>query len=294
MEKRHKKNRKHAVFRYIRKNLTVILMIIMVLITVGTFAWFSVSNNPRVQNLALVADHAGNLMIADDIGNSPGEYSDVLNLAEAEGDDYMASVRLSPVTTMDGVTFYAPVYDANNMVSDVKKIEEHSELINSYIYEKTFYLKASSGDGSTGGETEYEVALVGPGNGSEIGSYILREKAEGDTAAYAIRISFTVNGSTYIYEPNCDTSNDKKDTAAHSVDNTYGKYTTHQQESTGKFVGSTTGNSAVLFTLKENVDTLVTMRVWMEGTDDDCANSVGATMVKGQIQFISNEVANTN
>ena len=73
MEKRHKKNRKHAVFRYIRKNLTVILMIIMVLITVGTFAWFSVSNNPRVQNLALVADHEGNLMIADDKGSVPAD-----------------------------------------------------------------------------------------------------------------------------------------------------------------------------------------------------------------------------
>ena len=108
MEKRHKKNRKHAVFRYIRKNLTVILMIIMVLITVGTFAWFSVSNNPRVQNLALVADHEGNLMIADDTGSGPGEYSDVLDLEEATGYDYMLKVRLSPVTTKDGKTFWSP------------------------------------------------------------------------------------------------------------------------------------------------------------------------------------------
>ena len=292
MNKKNKKNKKHAVFRYIRKNLTVILLIIMVLVTVGTFAWFSVSNNPRVQNLALVADHAGNLMIADDIGGSPGTYGDALNLAEATNSDYMKSVRLSPVTTNDGAKFYAPVYDANNIVNSVTEIKDHDELVNSYIYEKTFYLKASSGDGSTGSGTTYEVALVGPGNGGDMGSYILRDGTEGDTAAYAVRISFEVNGSTYVYEPNCEVHNTDTDTAAHSVDGSYAKYTAFQQNSSGVFLDPGTGNSKVLFTIEENVDTLVTMRVWMEGTDDDCANSVGAPMVKGQIQFISNEVTN--
>lgn len=294
MKKNNKKNKKHAVFRYIRKNLTVILLIIMVLITVGTFAWFSVSNNPRVQNLALVADHAGNLQIADDLGTGPGTYGDVLDLSSATDSDYMKSVRLSPVTSNDGATFYAPVYDANNIVNSVTEITDANELKNSYIYEKTFYLKASSGDGSTGSGTTYEVALVGPGNGGDMGSYILRDGTEGDTAAYAVRISFTVNGSTYVYEPNCDVHNTETDTATHSVDSTYGKYTVYQQNSSGVFLDPGTGNSKVLFTIQENVDTKVTMRVWMEGTDDDCANSVGATMVKGQIQFISNEVAITN
>ncbi|MBQ4521464.1 MAG: hypothetical protein IJA10_00720 [Lachnospiraceae bacterium] len=288
-----KKSKKHAVFRYIRKNLTVILLIMMVLITVGTFAWFSVSNSPRVQNLALVADHAGNLQIADDLGTGPGTYGDVLDLATAEGADYMESVRLSPVTTTDGATFYAPNYDSANTVSSVTEITDHSELINTYIYEKSFYLKASSGDGSTGSGTSYEVALVGPGNGVDIGSYILRDGTDGsDTAAYAVRISFTVNGNTYIYEPNCEVHNTDTDTATHAVDSTYGKYSAFQQNSSGVFLDPGTGNSKVLFTIQENVDTKVTMRVWLEGTDDDCANSVGATMIKGQIQFISNEVTN--
>ena len=143
MTKKTKKNKKHAVFRYIRKNLTIILMILMSLITVGTFAWFSVSNSPRVQNLALVADHEGNLMIADDVNGTPGTYSDVLDLTQATGYDYMQSVRLSPVTTANGKEFYSPNYDAaTNTVGSVSLINDHSTLINSYIYEKTFYLKA--------------------------------------------------------------------------------------------------------------------------------------------------------
>ena len=176
----------------------------------------------------------------------------------------------------------------------MEKITDATELRTSYIYEKTFYLKASSGDGTTGSGTEYEIALVGAGNGGDMGSYILRDGTEGDTAANAVRISFTVDGSTYVYEPNCDVHNTNTDDVAHAADNQYGQYSSVKQNSTGVFENSTTGNSPVLFKIKENVDTLVTMRVWMEGTDDDCANSVGATMVKGQIQFISNEVTTTN
>ena len=303
MEKRHKKNRKHAVFRYIRKNLTVILMIIMVLITVGTFAWFSVSNNPRVQNLALVADHEGNLMIADDTGSGPGEYSDVLDLKEATGYDYMQKVRLSPVTTPDGKNFYSPNYDSStNTVGSVTKIENHDVLINSYIYEKTFYLKASSGDGATGSGSTYDIALAGAGGGTT-GTYIIKDDtATGDTSAYAVRISFTLtdatgNEVTKIYEPNCDIHNVGTDMAEDGVKGTngYGTYTAVQQNSNGTFTNTGTGtDSEVLFTISENTDVKVTMRVWLEGTDEDCANSIGATLLQGQIQFSSSEVVNTN
>lgn len=306
MEKRHKKNRKHAVFRYIRKNLTVILMIIMVLITVGTFAWFSVSNNPRVQNLALVADHEGNLMIADDLGNGPGTYSDVLDLTKATDYDYMQSVRLSPVTTADGKDFFAPVYDAStNRVDSVNPITDHNTLINSYIYEKTFYLKASSGDSTTGSGSTYNIALAGTGSGN-MGTYILKDAeagADSDTSAYAVRISFTLTDATgtevtKIYEPNYNVNNTSTDMAIDGVKGTgsgYGTYTTIRQSSDGTFADIGTGtDSVVLFTINENTDVKVTMRVWLEGTDVDCANSIGATLLTGQIQFSSSEVVSTN
>ena len=300
-----KKNKKHAVFRYIRKNLTVILMILMVLVTVGTFAWFSVSNSPRVQNLALVADHEGNLMIADDVNGTPGTYSDVLDLKQATGYDYMQSVRLSPVTTANGKEFYSPNYDAaTNTVGSVSLINDHSTLINSYIYEKTFYLKASSGDGTSTSGTTYNVALAGGGSGGS-GTYILKDTsaaAESDSSAYATRISFTVtdaSGSevTKIYEPNYDVNNNSDDMAVDGVkgNNGYGTYTTIQQKSDGTFVTTGTGtDSEILFTIPDNTDVKVTMRVWLEGTDEDCANSIGATLLTGQIQFSSSEVTGNN
>lgn len=303
MKKINNKNKKHAVFRYIRKNVTVILSIIMVLITVGTFAWFSVSDHPRVQNLALVADHEGVLMIADDVNGTPGTYGDVLDLTTATGFDYMKSVRLSPVTTADGKEFYSPNYDVfTNRVDSVNLISDHTELIHSYIYEKTFYLKAISGDNDIGTGSTYDVALSGMGSGNT-GTYMLKDTAaaaDSDSSAYAIRIGFTltdVNGSvvTKIYEPNYNVHNSSDDMAIDGVKGTsgYGTYTTIKQNSDGTFVTTGTGSdSEVLFTIPENTDVKVTMRVWIEGTDEDCANSIGATLLTGQIQFSSDEVVN--
>ena len=226
-------------------------------------------------------------------------------MEEATGYDYMQKVRLSPVTTPDGKNFYSPNYDSStNRVDSVEPITDHEELIHSYIYEKTFYLKASSGDGATATGTTYDVALAGPGTGSGAsGSYILKGgEADSDTSAYAVRISFTLtdasgNEVTKIYEPNCDIHNEGTDMAEDGVKGTngYGTYTVVQQNSNGTFTNTGTGtDSEVLFTISENTDVKVTMRVWLEGTDQDCANSIGATLLQGQIQFSSNEVVNTN
>lgn len=45
-----------------------------------------------------------------------------------------------------------------------------------------------------------------------------------------------------------------------------------------------------LFEIEEEQDVKVTMRVWMEGTDEDCTNSNELDEIIGNIQFISSEV----
>ncbi len=292
-EKIKKKSKKHS---NASKRNTILLSIVIVMVaSIGVYAWFSVSNRARVENLALIADHQGNLQIADDTGNGPGTYSDALDVATATGANDKYKTILSPVTTTDGRTFYAPVYNSlTNTVDSVTQISDTTELKQFYIYEKTFYLKAGATNDSTVAKINrtYDIALYGIASGDRAnGSYIVQNNTSGDTAARAIRVSFTLDdGTTYIYEPNYGSGNSDTNRANDGVNGTYGRYTTYQQYESGAFVNSPrTNESEKLFTIDENVDVRVTMRIWIEGTDTDCTNSIASDMVSGQIMFISTE-----
>lgn len=290
-----KKKERIRKIKAIRRNIVLASAFLLVVGGIGTFAWFSVSNRARVENLALIADHSGNLQIADDLGNKPGTYSDVLDLTKATGASELKDKVLSPVTTKDGVNFFAPVYNAaTQSVDSVSAISNKQELKKYYIYEKSFYLKAGAVDGNKVGNIKrvYDIALYGVNNNNRnSGSFIYQPSAKGDTAANSVRVSFTLdNGKSYIYEPNCDVHNSDNNRANDGVKSEYGKYNAYQQKGTGSFVKSNkTNESEKLFTIDENVNVKVTMRIWIEGTDTDCTNSIGANTMAGQIQFISTE-----
>lgn len=283
------------------KLLTCLLYIAV--LSTATYAWFTMNNKPKVLNLALTAAAAGDLMIADDLGGGPGEYGEELDLKGAIQKVPMEEVSLNPVTTTDGEKFYEPVY-TGTAVSDVKEITDQEELNRNYIYEKTFYLKAGSlknknGKKVTGGMPKvYDIMLLGPKqDGEEISGCEIRQAdgssstVAGDTAANSIRISFLVEGQDIaIYEPNSDKHNSDPEKAIDNVKGTYGTYATLQQGGDGSFAGGEGGNSEKMFTIEEEQDVKVTMRVWMEGTDEDCTNSNEMDEIMGNIQFISSEV----
>lgn len=293
MEKDKKKKKKIP-----KRRVYFLAFLIVLTANVGVWAWFTISNRARVENLSLIADHQGNLQIADDLGNGPGTYSDALNLNNATGTK-MSSIVLSPVTSRDGVNFYIPNFDSlTNTVNSVTQLTDRAQLTKYYIYEKTFYLKAGSNSKNNVAEIKrtYDVALYGvQSNNRTNGCFIYQPASSGDTAANAIRISFTLpDGQTYVYEPNCNKHNNDTNRAINGIGSEYGSYANlYQQNADGTFVKSPKANeSEKLFTLDENKDTLVTMRVWIEGTDNDCTNSIASDMIAGQIQFISTEKKN--
>ncbi|MBQ3584604.1 MAG: hypothetical protein IJA27_07815 [Lachnospiraceae bacterium] len=292
MEKEKKQRKKTS------RNVILLALFLVIVGSVGAYAWFSVSNRARVENLALIADHQGNLQIADDLGNGPGTYSDVLDLTKATGASNISNTILSPVTTKDGVNFYLPNYNSlTQTVESVSQITNKEELTKYYIYEKTFYLKAGAEKNNSVATINrtYDIALYGVNsNNKQNGCYIYQPTASGDTAANSIRVSFTLeNGQTFIYEPNCDVNNSDDSRAIDGVNNEYGRYSTYKQKSNGLFlVSPKTNESEKLFTINENVDVKVTMRIWIEGTDIDCTNSIAADTIAGQIQFVSTEVKN--
>lgn len=293
MKKDNKKRKKIP-----KRRVYFLAFLIVLTANVGVWAWFTISNRARVENLSLIADHQGNLQIADDLGNGPGTYSDALNLNNATGTK-MSSIVLSPITSKDGVNFYIPNFDSlTNTVNSVTQLTDRTQLTKYYIYEKTFYLKAGSNSKNNVAEIKrtYDVALYGvKSNNRTNGCFIYQPASSGDTAANTIRISFTLpDGQTYVYEPNCNTHNSDTNRAINGIGREYGTYANlYQQNADGTFVNSPKANeSEKLFTLDENKDTLVTMRVWIEGTDNDCTNSIASDMVAGQIQFISTEKKN--
>ncbi len=286
----------------LKARLLMCLLYLAVLST-ATYAWFTMNNKPKVLNLALSAAAAGDLLIADDLGGGPGEYDEELDLKTATQKFPMDETLLNPVTTADGQTFYAPVY-TGKAVTDVKEITDLDELNQQYVYEKTFYLKAGSiknskGDrAAKGAMKQYEIMLLGPKqDGEEFSGCSIRQAdgvtgtVPGDTAANSIRVSFEVEGQDIvIWEPNSDRHNGDTEKAMDHVKGTYGEYETLQQTDDGSFVGGEDGNSEKLFVIEEEQDVKVTMRVWMEGTDEDCTNSNELDEIVGNIQFISSEV----
>ncbi|MDE7063590.1 MAG: hypothetical protein K2O73_10165 [Lachnospiraceae bacterium] len=259
----------------------ITLCLCIVLLGTATYAWFTVSNTPRVTNLALIAGTSGNLKIAD---YEQGPYGDVLDLATGSGGN-MRDVELNPTTTQNGRDFYAPLY-TEERVTGVEDIPS-GELNTNYVYEKTFYLKAETENSSTRRTRRFDVFFAG--THSDGGTYI-NNASNNSSAASAVRISFTLaDGTTFIYEPNTDVHVSGV-SATNGLASGYGGYSTIQQSSNRRFAGSPDNNSQRLFTVTENTPMRVTMRVWIEGTDPDCINDISASEIIGQIQFVSKEV----
>lgn len=291
--------------RRLKSKLLICLLYVAVLST-ATYAWFTLNNKPKVYNLTLTAGGAADLLIADDLGGGPGEYGDELDLQAANQTPVaMADMELNPVTTTDVKTFYEPIYEGTS-VTGTKEITDTTMLNESYVYQKTFYLKAGSLKNSKGKKVSskvksYDIMLLGPEQGDEHSGCVIKQ-AEGvtteggATAANSIRIAFIVEDGQdeiKVYEPNSEQHN-TGDFATNALDKSYGGYKTLKQPSLGgEFEGGEGGNSETLFTIREEEDVKVTMLVWIEGTDDDCTNSIQMDEIIGNIQFISKDAEDT-
>lgn len=293
------KNKKNKRKLDIRKVIMVVCVSVLFMST-ATFAWFSESNTPKMNNLALMAGASGSLLIADDTGSGPGTYDEVLDLSQATGVNLMDDAILNPVTTKDGISFYSPLY-TGNAVTGVKQVTDKQKLSSRYVYEKSFYLKAGpnpkNGGSIIASEGKlYNIYLAGRAGTSQTeGTYVTAAPDStgiSDTAANSMRISFELeDGTMVILEPNADATNADTKRAEDGVKNQYGTYTTLKQSKDGHFIGAANSyESPVLFTITEGQDVKVTMKVWIEGTDVDCTNSIVLDEIMARFQFMSADV----
>ncbi|MBQ3512439.1 MAG: hypothetical protein IJA32_01395 [Lachnospiraceae bacterium] len=296
-----KTKRKRSLRTMQQMKLAIIMIMVSVLVlSASTFAWYRLSNTAKIQGMEFTADTLGNLQIANSrvSGTSyivDGDYKAELDLGLDEDGN---REYLMPTTTMDGLTFVSPEYNGDG--TSVEKVSEISDDdLDDYVYEKVFFLLV--GEEGSISTKKYDLKLTDGDLINKTGTYVLNNETDSDTntAANAVRISFTFKNAegdvTKIYEPNSVTENDRTKadyadtvTGADNVDANYGAYTTIAQKADGTFFASTDGTNYeddILYEMTEGVPVQVTMYVWIEGTDEDCRNSIALREIAAQIQF---------
>lgn len=267
----------------------LVAFLCVVLFSTVAFAWFSLTNAPSVHNLTLRAGTAGNLMISNERDKG---YSDSITL------ELSKDCCLRPITTVNGTTFYKPVYGANGVVSHVSSVpvseKEMEGMINAseadggWVIKKTFYLKTTVTDLDT-----IDIRLMAPIANREIGTEI-NNASEDTNGAEAIRISFTYNGVTGIVEPNADLATPEQDSNQAYMPG-YKEMNINKQGANYNFSNDggksyTEGESDILFRIPTNTPAEVTMYIWLEGADKDCVNAIMGSEIDVQLRFISKDI----
>ena len=93
------------------------LAISLVMLVTASLAWFTISTNPEIGGMQVSLFTGRALLMSE---TEEGEYTELLNL----GDIFSSYVDLKPVSTVDGVNWYLPEYDASGQLK--KRIRLHS------------------------------------------------------------------------------------------------------------------------------------------------------------------------
>ncbi|MBR1391117.1 MAG: hypothetical protein IJ567_06720 [Lachnospiraceae bacterium] len=281
-----KKNRFKGLSAGKIRSSIVMALICVLMLSGATYAWFTLGNTARVNSLSLQVTSEGNLYVAKE---QSGISQKLTEISIASG----ASQILYPCTTeANGTTMLSPVYATDNEVSGTKQIAEADK--EKYYYETDIYLEVEEALAVNSSPNTYDITL-GKNSNNNDGTYV-NSQASNSAEQHperCVRISFILDdGTVAVYEPNSNVSN----TGDMATNSTGKGYTgTHKQEAGGAFAGESgtiyyTGDSSALFQLKGNTPTKVKVRVWFEGTDNDCRNSIQEAQIVSQLKFISHKV----
>lgn len=224
---------------------TVVLVLFAVAaIAAATFAWFSISDHARAKSM-IVDVSAGNSLRFDlDEHATFDEYVKTLGFdqiaarMQSESGFDMSAKLLQPVTTSDGQSFTFEDGSAAEKTSGA-----YLEFTLDFMSLRDCDVHLTSADGDDGS--------AGTKFASEIEGLPL-----------AMRMSFTADGQTWIYDPNLgDTS---------TTDGTVTRLGLPSAESMAA------DDANRLFHLDKETNKPVVVRIWLEGTDANCTN-----MLKG-------------
>lgn len=227
------------------------LLVAVVALSSATYAWFTANSAASVHGVELKSTTASSLQFCK---TSDGTFSAILDLG-------VTNQTLTPVSSVDASSFFKA--NADSSVTVGSAAETHVASIdaaeNTLYYTTTFYVKA-------GTDTGLAITGIDAGN-----------------LAPALRVSLTIGSNTYIIEPNKsgDTYAIKSAVAA-PTDVTYAEL----YKGTASTVTDVSANTALQTTLAPSATKLagtalltgvaqqVTMKVWLEGNDSNCTDSL--------------------
>ena len=228
----------------LRRRLTATVLLVLfalVAIAMASFAWFSIADQAKARQLALTANAGNSLRFDLDAHDSFDQYVSTLGFDQIsarisleQGVDIDSS-KLQPVTTSDGQSFtYEDGSEAQAQTGAYLEFTLH------FISHQDVIVRLT-GEAGRNGEA-----------GTAFSSSV-------DGLPQAMRMSFTCDGRTWIYDPNLGSSA-----------STSGGVTTF-----GIPAGASS-EVADMFGLVAETDKSTIVRIWLEGTDPNCTN-----MIKG-------------
>ena len=313
IEKKEKKiNKRTLIFIYFYATL-----FLLILLTVASYTWFSLSKSPRVSSMSLYVATDTGLSLA--LTPDSEDWGQQLSYSDMVGD----TSPLRPVSWSDKEKiFYAAEYGIDGRIKGWEPLSDERNANRSdnqgYYCISTFYAKTDQNvTVSLTPAVEISEGINGAGTyliGTPIwDSNEIQHNNAGQGAENAVRIgikvtrladdnSLTDNVEFYIYEPNCDTHADGSmgyvDTPSLDGTNTlvsedriikqtasYWQETEPVQRDVlihtfGEFLGTTE-----LFKLKKNEMVQIKLYIWLEGQDVDCSNKIKEAQIIANVQF---------
>ena len=239
-----------------KRLLTSVLLVLLALVavTAATVAWFSIADNTRVRSMSLDIITDVDLRMDLDAHSTIDQYVKTLSFEsiaqriQQEKGFSMQETPLDPVTTSDYSVF---TYENGSTVDATKGA--YLEFTLHFMAEKdmTVHLtSANSGDGTLDG------TLISSQNAA------LPE---------AMRISFTADGKTWVYDPGMGNTSDSSSGAS-----VFGLPSAETM---------TTSDDNAMFALKQGVDKPVLVHIWLEGTDPVCTDELRSSDYEIRLRF---------
>lgn len=316
-QKKRKLSRKVRIFVYL-----YVLLILMSLLTVASYTWFSLSRTPRVSDMNMYINSQSGLELSED----PLAEDWVLQLDFRELVNETAPLR--PVTWSNAKNcFYAADYGVDGRLTNYESWQMLSDDINAnkdsvygYYIKVTFYARSGVAvEAKLSPAVEVDEGINGSGTyviGTPVwdGQNTVHNNG-GQGAECAVRIGIRTTpvdekGETYgepsqffIYEPNSDVHPDGTtgyiptpsiDGTAHLIDenriirqtaSTWTEAYPVQRDVVIKELGEFENNMPTLFSLDSGEMVKIDLYIWLEGQDVDCTNKIQEAQILANIQF---------
>ena len=240
----------------------LLTLLALVAVTAATVAWFTIADNTRVRtmNLDIVADT--DMRMDLDPHDTIEQYVRTLSFEQIaariqqEKGFSMENTPLEPVTTSDEVTF---TFENGTIVEDTRGAYLTFDL--HFMAEKDLRVHLTSADSTNGAGDGTAIMSDNPG------------------VSRAMRISFTADGQTWIYDP--------------GMGNTVSVQGTRRMFGLPDASSMKLTESNVMFSLQEGVDKTVRVHIWLEGTDEACTDDLKSADYAIRLRFTGEVLEDT-